>query len=180
MLRRRGERGSAMVIGVLVTFVMAGVAMVVVANTVLEIGNAGTARITRQVYYLAEAGLTGPIARAAENQDRFLGFVQGNGYTISMDDVSADFFDLSPWGSFGPEFSSKESATFRTYFSDPVDTQRIPGYSASGYCYRRYTVTSVAQLGQERDAFSSPEAVLHAAQARFISHVYFGPFPCGM
>lgn len=169
-----------MVIGVLVTFVLSAIAMVVVANTVIEIGNAGTARVARQAYYLAEAGLAGPIARAAENQDVFLGFLRANGYTVSMDDVSADFFDLGPWGSFGPEFSSKENATFRTYFSDPVDTQRIPGYSVTGYCYRRYTVTSVAQLGQERDAFKSPESVLHAAQARFISHVYFGPFPCGM
>jgi len=164
----------------MVTFVLAGIAMVVVANTIMEIHNSGMQRITRQAYFLAEAGLAGPIARAAEHQDVFLSVLRGNGFTVSMQDISNDFFDLSPWGSFGPEFSSSETAQFRTYFSDPVDTQRIPGYSVSGYCYRRYTVTSIAQLGQERDVFTSPAAVLHSAQARFISHVYFGPFPCGM
>ncbi len=180
MKNDRGQRGSIMLIAMLILVVLAGVSVVVLQNVNMEIANAGAFRTAKQGYYLTEAGLTGPIAQAAQNQNVFLGFLQGSGFTVRMGDISPNFFDTAnDWGSFGPQFARAGAAQFVTYFSDPVDTQRVPGFSTAGFCYRRYTVTSDGFLGVDQIDADDPETVLHTAQARFVSHLYLGPFQCG-
>ena len=177
MLERRGERGSVLLISVLVILVLAGVALVVVQKVTMEISNVGCFRVAKQGYYVGEAGLSGPIAQAAKDQTLFVDYLSNNSSVIRSTDISQDFYEFESWGSFGPEFSSEGAAQFNTYFSDPVDTLRIPGYSVAGFCYRKYTVTADGFLGTADE--SDPETVRHAAQTRFVSHIYLGPFQCG-
>jgi hypothetical protein len=188
MRRSFGARGSVLMISLLVVLVLAGIGLVVVQNLLNEMANVGTFRIVKQGYYLTEAGLTGPIARAAENQNVFMGVLQAKAdanqkFTVTIDDVNPGFYDLSQdadGSSFGPEFARPGAAKFVTYFSDPVDSQRIPGYSTVGFCYRRYTVTADGFLGDDKVDTDDPDSVGHTASARFVSHLYLGPFQCGL
>jgi hypothetical protein len=175
------ERGSVLLLALLVLLVLSSIGLMVVQQVTGEAANVGAYRISKQGFYVTEAGLAGPIARAAEDQSVFLSAMQNNSFTIKSTDVHNNFFDFNTWGSFGPEFAQQDAASFVTYFSDPVDTERIPGFSTGGFCYRRYTVTSDGYLGTDGSTnVADPETLRHTAMARFVSHVYLGPLPCGM
>ncbi|MBM4353097.1 MAG: hypothetical protein FJ109_04765 [Deltaproteobacteria bacterium] len=182
--RSRKEDGTVLLLAILVLVVLAAIAMIVVQQVTMEIRNAGTYRIAKQGYYVTEAGLTGPLAQASQNQNVFLGFLNTNDFTVTNDAISPSFFDFDTWGSFGPEFSTPDSGGFITRFSDPADTRRIPGYSTVGFCYRKYTVTADGCLGKgclkgTGIDVDQPDTVQHRAEARFVSQVYLGPFQCG-
>jgi len=180
MTTRRRQEGSILLVAMMALLVLAAIALVVVQNVTIGLSNMGSFRVMKQGYYLGEAGLTGPLAQAAVNQSAFLGYLENSNFTVRNDAISANFFDTSSWGSFGPEFSGANAAMFETKFSDPVDTKRIPGYSTGAFCYRKFTVTSDGVLG-DQTGLQEPtaESVVHTAYARFVSHVYMGPFQCG-
>lgn len=179
MMTNRREQGTVLLLAILVLVVLAAVAMIVVQQVTMEIRNAGTFRVSKQGYYVTEAGLTGPLAQASKDQNIFLGFLNTNGFTVSNNDISPNFFDFDTWGSFGPEFAQAGAGGFVTRFSDPADTRRIPGYSTVGFCYRKYTVTADGFLGAGAVDGDTPDSVQHMAEARFVSQVYLGPFQCG-
>lgn len=179
MIERHHEEGSILLIAMLVIVVLAGISLVAVHQVHSELENLGSFRMAKQSYYVTEAGLTGPIAMAAKDQEAFIGDLQTTSFVVTPSNISSSFFDTSSWGSFGPSLASGESAFFQTYFTDPVDTQRIPGYSMGGFCYRRYTVVSDGFLGAGFVDPEDPESVLHTSSSRFVSHLYLGPFQCG-
>jgi len=181
MMARRQE-GSVLLLAMLVLLVMTATGLMVVHNVTGELANVGAYRVMKQGYYLTEAGLAGPIAQAASDQNVFMGFLQGNSFQVRTTDIHPQFYDFSSWGSFGPEFSTQDSAQFVTYFSSPVDTHRIPGFSVGNFCYRKYTVTADGYLGagaQSDPDEEDPDSLEHTAMARFVSQVYLGPFQCG-
>lgn len=181
MMRSRQD-GSILLLAMLVLLVMTATGLMVVHNVTGEIANVGAYRVMKQGYYLTEAGLAGPIAQAASDQNLFMGFLQGNSFQVRPADIHPEFYELSTWGSFGPEFSTQDSAQFVTYFSAPVDTHRVPGFSVGGFCYRKYTVTADGFLGsatQTEPDPDDPDSLQHTAMARFVSQVYLGPFQCG-
>ncbi len=120
------------------------------------------------------------MALAARDQSVFFAALEGSEFKITSTDINASFFDFAKWGSFGPEFARAGAATFITRFSDPIDTRRVPGFSTAGFCYRKYTATADGYLGTDTiDTEESPDSLGHTAQARFVSHLFLGPFPCG-
>jgi len=179
MIRTSGQKGSVLLVAMLVVVVLSGMALVLVHNVQMEWSNLGAHRVAKQGYYVTEAGLTGPIALAAKDQDSFLGFLQGSSFTVGPEAISPGFFDSAAGGSFGMALPSGGAGFFQTYFTDPVDTQQIPGYSLGGFCFRRYTVVSDGFLGNGIVDPENPESVLHTSQSRFVSHLYLGPFQCG-
>jgi hypothetical protein len=179
MTRTVTQKGSVLLVAMLVVVVLSGLALVLVHNVQMEWSNLGAHRMAKQGYYVTEAGLTGPIAQAAKDQDAFLGFLQGSHFTVGPEAISQQFFDHSPGGSFGLSLPAGGAGFFQTYFTDPVDTQQIPGYSLGGFCFRRYTVVSDGFLGKGAVDPENPESVLHTSQSRFVSHLYLGPFQCG-
>lgn len=177
---RRGEQGSILLVSLLVLLVLTGVALIVVQNVSMELANVGTFRVAKQGYYLTEAGLAGPLMLASQDQNLFLGGLEKNNFKVYMTDIDNNFFDFDTWGSFGPQFADPEAAAFVTYFHDPVDTKRVPGFSTVGFCYRKYTVTADGYLGKSAVKNTETSAnIEHTALARFVSHVYMGPFQCG-
>jgi hypothetical protein len=175
-----GQRGSALLLALLVLGAISVVGIITVHKVIFELENGGNFRVAKQGYYVAEAGLAAPIVQAAKDQGTFFSLLQNNGFIIRSSDITPELYDFSTMGSFGPEFSDEGDAFFFTYFSDPVDTARIPGFSAAGFCYRRYTITADGFLGTQAVEVDKPMTLTHTAQARFISHVYMGPFPCGI
>jgi len=173
-----------MLIAMLVILSLAGIGLLAVHQASYELQGAGNQRVAKQGYFLGEAGLAAPVAMAARDQNVFLSFLQTNSFIVRMSDVSADFFgfqhDTEDLGAFGPEFKTSNDAFWVTYFSDPVDTKRIPGFSVEGFCYRKYTMTADGLLGTAGVKPDDPASVVHSTQRRFISHVYLGPFRCGL
>ena len=183
--RRNNERGSVLLMSLLVILSLAALGMLVVHQVNYELHAAGNQRIAKQGYFLGEAGLAAPVAQAAMDQNVFLSFLQTNSFIVRMNDIYGDFYgflhDEGELGAFGPEFSEEDNAFWITYFSDPVDTKRVPGFSMAGFCYRKYTMTADGLLGTANiDPEEHPESVGHTTQRRFISHIYLGPFPCGL
>ena len=176
---RRGERGSVLLLALLVLLVLSSIGLMVVQQVAGEAANVGAYRIAKQGYYVTEAGLAGPVAMAAKDQNSFFGSLGGTDFMVRTSDINASFFDFDTWGSFGPEFAQQDAAQFVTYFSDPIDTRRVPGFSTGGFCYRKYTATSDGFLGTANIDSEEPDSLRHTAQARFVSHLFLGPFPCG-
>lgn len=174
----KAQEGSVLLVALMVITSLAALGMVVVFNIYQDALNAGNMRTAKQGYYLAEAGLAGPLAQASMDQELFMNFLQNNGFVVRMSDISANFFDSASDGSFGPEFARPDAATFISYFSDPVDSNRMPGYSVSGFCFRMYTVTADGYLGTDLFDSEDPKTVVRSAQRRFVSHIFMGPFNC--
>lgn len=174
---RRNERGSVLLLALLVLLVLSSIGLMVVQQVTGEAANVGAYRVAKQGYYVTEAGLAGPVALAAKDQTAFFGSLGASDFTVRTSDISPNFFDFGTWGSFGPEFAKQDAAQFVTYFSDPIDTRRVPGFSTGGFCYRKYTATADGFLGTVD--IDEPESLRHTAQARFVSHLFLGPFPCG-
>lgn len=183
-LLSNNERGSALLIALLVILSLAALGMLAVHQVNYELHAAGNQRVAKQGYFLGEAGLAAPVAQAAKDQNVFLSFLQTNSFIVRMNDINGDFYgfehDTGELGAFGPEFDDDTEAFWITYFSDPVDTKRIPGFSMAGFCYRKYTMTADGLLGAGNIDPDDPDSVVHTTQRRFISHIYLGPFPCGM
>jgi len=185
---RRSERGSVLILALLVILSLAALAVLAVHQVNYELHGAGNQRIAKQGYFLGEAGLAAPLAQAASDQGAFLSVLQTNSFVVHMSDIlpGGQFYskgvDTSEGlkGAFGPEFTSAADAYWVTYFSDPVDTKRIPGFSTAGFCYRKYTMTADGLLGLSDVDPDDPVSVVHTAQRRFVSHVYLGPFQCGL
>lgn len=178
-MARHPERGSVLLLALLVLLVLSSIGLMVVHQVAGEAANVGAYRVSKQGYYVTEAGLAGPVALAAKDQNAFFGSLGGADFTVRTTDVNPAFFDFGTWGSFGPEFSTQNAAHFITYFSDPIDTRRVPGFSTGGFCYRKYTATSDGYLGTANVDAEAPDSLRHTAQARFVSHLFLGPFPCG-
>ncbi len=185
--RRRGEQGTVMVIALMVILSLAALGILAVHQVNYELHGAGNQRVAKQGYFLGEAGLAAPLAQAAKDQSVFLSFLQTNSFVVRMSDIlpggsfytqGKDTSNLN--GAFGPEFTGGADAYWVTYFSDPVDTKRIPGFSTAGFCYRKYTMTADGLLGTSDVSTDDPISVVHAPQRRFVSHVYQGPVQCGL
>ncbi len=183
--RSKNQRGSVLLIALLVILSLAALGMLAVHQVNYELHAAGNQRIAKQGYFLGEAGLAAPVAQAAKDQNVFLSFLQTNSFIVRMNDINTDFYGLDhleqgDLGAFGPEFHDDTDTFWITYFSDPVDTKRVPGFSMAGFCYRKYTMTADGLLGTGNINPDDPNSVVHATQRRFISHIYLGPFPCGL
>jgi len=183
---RQGERGSVLIISLMVILSLAALGLLAVHQVHYELHNAGNRRVAGQGYYLAEAGLAAPVAQATADQNVFLSFLQTNSFIVRMSDIDTQFYTRGQEqsdilkGAFGPEFTDTADAYWVTYFSDPVDTKRIPGFSTAGFCYRKYTMTADGLLGLKDVSADDPESVVHSAQQRFVSHIYLGPFQCDL
>lgn len=178
------QQGSVLLISLMVLLVLAGISMIVVHKVSMEMTNVGTFRVSKQAYYVTEAGLYGPLAMAAKDQNAFYAALQTKGTTaptVTVGDIYENFFDYGTWGSFGSQYTDKAQTGFSTRFSDPIDTNQIPGFSSAGFCYRKYTMWSYGFLGNDPTIAqaSDPEDVLQTARAMFSAHVYLGPFQCG-
>lgn len=62
MRRRRGERGSALILAVLILFAMLGLGLIAMRSTTQNIAGSGNLRLNKQARYVAEAGLYASLA----------------------------------------------------------------------------------------------------------------------
>lgn len=197
-MRRHGtyaqrQEGSVLLLSLLVVLVLASLGLVMVQQVAMEIHNCGVYKVAKQRYYVGEAGLCGPIAKAAKDPVGFATLLEQNNnvlVTRNFEDPNKTdmrFFDLTG-GSFGPEFTASESAAlFVTTFTRMPDVYR-PGNTQA--CDRRYVVISNGFLkrngGDDEDLdpnwnsnIANPDWVVLNSQVRFATQLRLGPYPCG-
>ena len=145
------ERGSVLFIAMLLTLVLTGLLVLQVERTSTEIALVGNARFAKVGYFLADSGLTATLAKAASDPQSFLTFAEAhkeNGNPkVTLTDLGIDIYGNDYVDVFGPEGWALGIVNFETVLTDQVDTNRVPGFSANGICFKRFVWTTTGQYG---------------------------------
>jgi hypothetical protein len=177
------ERGSVLFLSLLVTLVLTGLLLLEVERTMVEISMIGNERFAKSAYAISEAGLVTTTAKAAIDPQSFLIFAGMNNFKVTDLQMGVDVFDRSRTGSFGLEGANAGIVNFSTELTHPITTNRIPGFSVGGTCFRRYVWTTTGQYGLAPETGSSTQSVKNAYRLsvqRTRSVVYQGPVPCAL
>ena len=141
------ERGSVLFLSMLLTLVLTGLLVLQVERTSTEISLVGNARFAKMGYFLADSGLTATLAKAASNPQSFMSFAASNNQKITLSDLGLSIFGNDYHDIFGPEGWSLGIVNFETELTDQSETNRIPGFSSNGSCFKRFVWTTTGQYG---------------------------------
>jgi len=172
---RRDDKGTVLVLLVLVLLALSAVAFVAVQVVTNQMARVGVFRVSMVSENVTAAGSEATMAIAAANPSGFSLFVQAQGGNVTMNDVSQSFFDTGAHGSFGPEATTMDIASWRTTVPlPPLTVPRAPGFESGTYCFRKYTAQTDgyysmtgAASGDERNA-----------QKRYVATLFVGPMKC--
>lgn len=179
----RRERGSVLFLSLLVTLVLTGLLLLEVERTMVEITMIGNERFTKSAYAVAEGGLVTSTARASLDPQSFLVFAGMNNFKVTDTQIGIDVYDRARTGSFGLEGPNASIVTYTTELTHPITTNRIPGFSVGGTCFKRYVWTTTGQYGLAPETGSPSDSVKNAFRLsvqRTRSVVYLGPVPCAL
>ena len=144
--RRRGERGAALVMSLLVAMLLLAAGGALVATAGMTVSNAVDATAEVQAYYAADAGLQSALTVIRRNRDDS-GTLKANFHNFACGTASAcvnDGNDLSQWlGTMPIELSSSPLLRYEVTVSDPslASTATI----AANYTPRYLLVRSVGR-----------------------------------
>jgi hypothetical protein len=144
--RRRGERGAALVMSLLVAMLLLAAGGALIATAGMTVSNAVDATAEVQAYYAADAGLQSALTVIRRNRDG-AGTLQANFHTFACGTAAActnDGNDLSQWlGSMPVTLSASPSLRYEVTVSDPslASTATI----AANYTPRYLLVRSVGR-----------------------------------
>lgn len=171
----RRERGSLLVIAMMIIIVLAGLGLVAVRSVMLEHHQVGNFRASEQALHITEAGIDSVVALAVSRGDAFPVFVLANQNKVRMTDASDTFFDATPDGSFGRDFAGVGGADFVTELTLPADTNRVPGFPVSEqFIWKKYKMTTTGMYGDQQEA--ETDSVLRNAAKRIVSYSFVGPY----
>ena len=85
MRLKQNDRGTLLIVAMLVILVLAGLALIGVRNVILESRQVGNFRASEQSLHVTESGQSSVIAIAVEKGDSFPVFIQANNFTILSD-----------------------------------------------------------------------------------------------
>ncbi len=191
-----GERGSMLVVALLVLLGLSGVGLVMVQKVNDEIHYIGNIRRGVMAYHITESGAYTALAYA----DRLgpTGFISA--VELSRPDPSqpaewspddliggGQYFDMSAAGSFGFEGYVESTDTAAPVSAPPMDfrvrvtssgmLQPIVGYAVSGpgsRCRFKYQFDTDGNVGDT----SSTDDTVFSAWKRIRALMYIGPLPC--
>jgi hypothetical protein len=181
--RRRDDRGTVLVLAVMILLVLSAIAFVAVQATMNQMARVQAFRTSAVAGLLTAAGSEATLAVAATNPSGFDQFLAANNFAVLMADVSPSFFDTSQAGSFGQEVVTLNTANWASRLSNPIATSRAPGFEGS-FCFKRYRsetdgiyrndVASGAPLTRDQVL----QDLRTTAQKRFAATMYVGPVDC--
>ena len=192
----RAQRGSMLVLTLLILLALTSVAMVAVHLTSTELSAAGNTRRGVTTFRVTESGAFSALAYAHSlGPEGFIQKVesapkddQGRAIFESEDLVSGiSYFDMSARGSFGYEgfllnanAGSQSPADFDVRVKYTGMRQPILGYSASGpgsRCRFKYRFEANGDVG-DHDSHGEPGDAAYAVWQKITTEVYIGPLPC--
>ena len=200
---RRDERGSALVVALMLMVALASVAMVMMHKLTGQISYVSNDRKGALAYHVTESGLYTTLALAdslgaggflaaldvsqgtAQANDSTQGFIPGD-----LTGGGLSYFDLSESGSFGYEgFMLQGDLAVDPSLGPPIDfrvtveatgmVQPLVGYSLNGEgsrCRFKYRIDSNGNIGHQKDGKDSNATF--GAWKRLRALIYLGPLPC--
>ena len=177
----RSERGSALLLAVLMLVTMTSLGLLAVTSAKMEVAIAGNFRTIKQAQYIAEAGLIAVGQMMQGDPASFARSLKGpNGLNLEWD---TDYFgsnnvfvteaDRSHDRSMG--YDSRPIG-FRVWVESYRDLSVCPGYSTGTSCCMRVSLVSEGRVG----LFSQddlPMAGVGGARRR-VRAEYSVPYPC--
>jgi hypothetical protein len=178
------EQGTVIFLAMLLTLVLTGLLVLQVERTSTEIALVGNARFAKIGYFLADSGLTATLAKAAVDPQSFLAFAEAHledgNPKITLTDLGMDIYGTDYSDIFGPEGYALGIVNFETILTDQTDTNRIPGFSANGTCFKRYVWTTTGQygLGDEGSGAGVVNNAFRVTIKKARSIGFLGPVSC--
>ena len=188
------ERGSMLLVALMILLALTSVGMVSVHMTNSEIGFSGNTRRGASTFRVTESGAFTALTHALDlGPEGFVSDVaaktnnDGKAIWTSKNLVSGiSYFDLSPTGSFGyeGEVLSKRStgtapADFQIQITKTGMRQPLVGYSGTGpdsRCRFKYQFDAVGNVGDQLGG--EPEDGAFTVWQKIRSLMYVGPLPC--
>lgn len=186
---RRHQRGSALIMALLVVLVLTGLGLVGLRHTMFEIRQSSNARFAKQADYTAETGMMGAQQRVGRlgqaYWDYMVRFNKERKRQFGVDEVPIYPFDDAefltnghvfglPQGSF--ETEQDTDASFTVELTDPRQGVSPPGFSKE-YCFVRFTFQTTGQVGVVDNNLRWDDPV-RFSQSRMRSHTVVGPLLC--
>jgi hypothetical protein len=179
---RRSEKGSALIIALLVVIALTGLGMIGLKHTTFELRQASNAKIAKQAAYTSEMGLMGAMQRfdAAEVgglqilSERFPDRPVELEFTTSDFRTNGNLFGDSS-GSFEDE--QRTTASVSVSVSNPRRGPADSGNSIGSFCHTRYTFLSTSEVGTLPTSVRFGDAVRFSS-SRTVGHAMVGPLQC--
>ena len=189
---RESERGSALIMALLVVIALTGLGLVGLKHTTFELRQASNAKLAKQAMYTADAGMMAAMETVGSNssafQDHFrrvesrfredgrsLPTTFGDFKTAEGDFLTNGHLFGTAQGSFEEEQNTV--ANVEVVLTDPVSTQSDqPGFSVE-FCQLRYTFRSTGTVGEVQTNLRWNDPV-RSASSRTIGHSKLQPQPC--
>lgn len=201
---RRDQRGSVLLIALLVMLGLTSLAMVAARNVHNELSFAGNLRKSSSAYRMAQNGAYGAMAHVLDQGPE--AFASGVSEQLEQDPAEAtgsthpdqitwyprdlvdtiDYFDMAKTGSFGYE-GTLSSDGEEPMFDFEVDVTRtgiqqpLAGYSASGpdsKCRVLYRFDAEGNVGSQDRVSGAPNDAAREVMHRVRAYAYVGPLPC--
>lgn len=171
------DRGTVLILSMMLLLVLTGLSFVVVQSTINSMNRCGSFRASSVAYQVAQAGSEATMALAARDPTEFVKFLKGHNNRLTMNDVSDVFFDISQGGSFGGEYEVVGGVNWISYLRPGgLPDCNVPGYQTS-YCFYKFYAITDGWYGIGDEGVVNPDDVLRNPQKRFIATIHVGPLP---
>lgn len=178
--RRVGQRGSLLVVCLMIILVMAGLALVGARGVMMELSQVGNFRAGEQSLRITQSGLEATVAMAIEKGDAFPEYMLTNQNKLTAVDVAANFYDMTTKGSFGKEAGTLKGVNFVSQMSLPSDTNRVPGYPVNdAYVWKKYSISTYGYYGTTDSVAATVSDIARNSARQYVSQSFVGPYFIG-
>ena len=148
MIRRStNERGTILVVAIMVLLALAGIALLSVRSTFYEVRSASNHNLSRMGYHVADGGTGGMVAFAYENPQSFVSLAYTGGMKVTAETlgIREAMWDLQAGGSLG--FAALGAPDSWTIVDSPATLDFYPGSSVGEFCAEKHTWRTYGSIG---------------------------------
>ena len=148
----RDEKGTILVVAIMVLLALAGLALLSVRSTFYEIRSASNHNMARMSYFVADGGTGGMVAYAYNNPQSFVSLAYSGGMKVTAETlgIRSAMWDLSAGGSLG--FAALGAPDAWTVVDSPTTLDFYPGSSVGEFCAEKHTWRTHGSLGTPVDS----------------------------
>lgn len=174
-----------LLITLMLMLAISALGLLAVQSAQMDISVTGNERLNRQSHQAAVSALEVGAAMVGSSRDGFWTMMrrtQRAGVTTEpkMSLFTNDFRGLLFLDHEASELTgdaARLAPELELAISEPVDGIRAAGYS-DGYCFKRFTFDSRAQLGDDPDQISDNEALFRSSTQAVRARMLLGPLEC--
>lgn len=175
----KNQEGSVVLIAMMLFMALVSTGLLSMRNATFEAAYVGSLRLSVSTEGVAEAGLIAALAKASQNPDAFIAFLDSQGpippYTVKMTDIFSPFFDTNQLGSFGVSIPGPGYVDWVTSLTEPIESNRMPGYSVGSFCFKKFRWETQSQFGPVTGTLP---AIFISSEKVYSTYAYVGPITC--